>query len=691
MSDLLKMLDQYRKSKIAIYGLGTETERVLTQIDQEFQVIGLLDGYREDGILYGKPIISLKKAIEAGVKLILVVARPGSCKAIAKRIGKICKENQIDLLDVRGKNLCDLKKATYDFKAVNGVTREYLTNIINENEVVSIDLFDTLVMRQTLFPADIFEMLDCKLREKGIVIEDFCKKRLDSEKHVSQYTAPTLTEIYSYMRDVYFMSEITPDELAQLEWSIDYELVIPRREMCDFMSQAYSQGKDFYIVSDTYYTRNQLSQLLEKCGITFYTDIFVSCEYRTGKTGRLFEIVKDKIHGNSCVHIGDDSIADVENARKHGIAACHIYSGLELLESTGYLGLWDSIDGLADRIKVGMFVADLFNSPFQFETAERKISVKNAYDIGYLFFAPIISDFVIWFEEQVKKYRLQNVLFCARDGYLIKKLYDELKDETSSIYFLTSRTAAIRAGIEDEKDIEYVSEMKFSGTLEEQLWERFGITASEEADYSGVSQGRVSLLDYSNEILEKASVCRRNYRLYIDSLAMQKGDAAFFDFVAKGTSQMYLRRLIKNHLKGIYFLQLEEEHMEDKGLDIIPFYKKEERDNSSILENYYILETMLTSPMPSVKEFDERGEPCYAKETRKDEDIECFLTAQEGIADYFKTFLRLCPETERKINRKIDELFLTLIHGISVLDHSFRNLKVEDPFFNRTTEVEDLI
>ncbi len=691
MSDLLEMFSQYRKSKIAIYGLGTETERVLNQIDQEFQIIGLLDGYREDGMLYGKPIISLEKAIEAEVKLILVVARPGSCKAIAKRISKVCKENQIDLIDIRGKDLCDLKKITYDFKAVNGITKEHLTRLVNENEVVSIDLFDTIVIRQTLFPTDIFEMIDCKLREQGITIDDFGRKRLESEKYLSKFTAPTLVEIYLYMRDTYGILAISPEELAELEWKIDYGLVVPRQEMCNFMSEIRSQGKKIYIVSDTYYTQEQLKKLLEKCDITFYTDIFASCEYKTGKTGRLFEIVKDRISGRSCLHIGDDIVADVENAEKHGIASCQIYSGMELLESAGYLGLWDNIDGLADRIKVGMFASDLFNSPFQFETAERKISVKNAYDIGYLFFAPMISDFVIWFEEQVKRYSLQNVLFCARDGYLIKKLYDELKGNTSSIYFLTSRTAAIRAGMEDEKDIEYVSEMKFSGTIEEQLQERFGITVSVRADQNGVIRGQASLSDYSHEILEKASVCRRNYGVYIDSLAMQKKDTAFFDFVAKGTSQMYLGRLMEEHLKGLYFLQLEEEYMQSKGLDIISFYKKEERDNSAIFENYYILETMLTSPMPSVKEFDEYGKPCYAEETRKSENIACILSVQEGIADYFKTFLQICPKTERKVNKKIDELFLTLIHGISVLDQNFKDLKVEDPFFNRTTEVEDLI
>lgn len=691
MSDLLEMFGQYRKSKIAIYGLGTETERVLSQIDQEFQIIGLLDSYKEDGMLYGKPIISFKEAVEKGVKLIIVVARPGSCKAIAKRISNACKENQIDLIDIRGKDLCDLKKVTYDFKSVNGITKEHLTRLVNENEVISIDLFDTLVMRQTLFPTDIFEMIDCRLRERGIAIDDFGRKRLESEKYLSKFTAPTLVEIYSYMRDTYSMSEITPDELAQIEWSIDYNLVIPRQEMCDFMSEICNQGKEIYIVSDTYYTQEQLEKLLNKCGITFYTDIFASCEYKTGKTGRLFEIVKDRISGESCLHIGDDTVTDIESAEKHGISSCHIYSGIELLEQAGYLRLWDNIEQLADRIKVGMFVSKLFNSPFQFETKERRISVKNAYDIGYIFFAPMISDFVIWFEEQVKQYDLQNIWFCARDGYLIKKLYDQLTGDTSSLYFLTSRTAAIRAGVENEQDIEYVREMKFSGTLTEQLWERFGISDSCEINCNAVSREKVTLLDYSDEILKKACANRKNYMMYIEQLNMQKGDVAFFDFVAKGTSQMYMERLVENHLKGLYFLQLEEEYMRDKELDIVSFYKKEERDSSAIFDNYYILETMLTSPMPSVKEFDENGEPCYAQETRKDKDIVCFLKAQEGIFDYFKTYLKICPGSEMKADKKLNELFLMLIHGITILDKNFEELKVEDPFFNRMTDVSDLI
>ncbi len=682
------MFQKYKNSPIAIYGLGAETEKALPELEKDFQVIGLLDGYRESGMMYNKPIISMQQAMESHISLILVVARPGSCKAISKRIGSLCKENQIDLFDVRGRDLGAEKKLTYHFGRTDGITKSRMQQLIIGKGAISVDLFDTLVMRQTLFPEDIFEIVDYQLREKGIIIEDFCKKRLAGEKYLSKYSAPTLTDIYEYMKKTYNIPDMTPHELAELEWMADARMLIPRQEMCALIEEAFRQGKEVYIVSDTYYSKKQIIKMLEKCNITFYTDIFASCEYRTGKTQQLFECLKEKIHGRQCIHIGDDAVADIESAKKHGLAACQVYSGTELLEMTGYLGLWNRAESLADRIKTGMFTARLFNSPFQFEAKERKISVKNANDIGYLFFAPIISDFVIWFKKQIKEHGLHNVWFCARDGYLIKKLYDELDNDRKSVYFLTSRTAAIRAGMEDEEDIRYVANMKFSGTLREQLEERFGITVPEGSIREDNGD---DLLDYLQEILSKASVNRENYKKYIDGLPVEEGTVAFFDFVAKGTSQMYIERFAGRHLKGLYFLQLEERDMRGKGLDIQSFYREGEQEGSVVFENYYILEAMLTAPLPSVTGFDEKGAPHYAEETRKKEDIECFLAAQNGIIDYFKTYLKLCPETEINGNRELDEIFLGLIHNIAILDRRFLSLKVEDPFFHRNTDMTDLI
>lgn len=535
MADLFA---DYKNEKTALYGLGAETEKALKALNDTCQIVGLLDGFREEGRLYGMPIISLITAVEKNVRLIIVVARPGSCRAIKRRIGDVCKRNGIRLLDIRGIDLLVEKKTAYDFSGVNGVTKAWLMEKIQKMDAVSFDLFDTLVMRRTLYSDDIAEYVDHSLRKKGILIPDFCRKRLQSEKELSKKTASTLTEIYeNVMNNVEDSAAagVTAGQLAEMEWEVDFRLLVPRKEVCRILMGAAAAQKRVYILSDTYYRKEQLEKILEKCGITEYTEIFASCEYGTGKMQDLYEILKGRECAEKCLHIGDDIAADIEAARRHGFETCRLFSGADLLEVVGNLGFTGYMDSLPERLKIGMFTAEIFNSPFQFEEEQGQICIAKAYHIGYLLCAPMISDFVVWLYRCMREQKFRNLWFSARDGYLIQKLYQYLLqllgEEDRTIYFLTSRTAAIRAGVKNEEDIRYVDEMKFSGTLEKCLRERFGI---ETGTISGINEpeDRSSLMKYRTVILENAGVARQNYKKYIDRLEIREGDIAFFDFVA---------------------------------------------------------------------------------------------------------------------------------------------------------------
>lgn len=681
MPELLQVLERYKKDKIAIYGLGIETEKLLYKIENSYHIIGLLDSYREEGELYGKRIISMGEMVQEKCRLILVVARPGSCRAIAQRIENICRQQNIALYDVRGKNLLEEKRAIYNLNASDGITKSKLAKKINNTEVISVDLFDTLLMRQTFFATDVVELVEKKLSGYGIFVKDFVKKRLRCEKQLSQTKAPTLVEIYQAMLEGEECT-ISAGELAELEYQIDYELIIPRYEFRDYITSYFNKGKKVYIVSDTYYTRAQIEKMLAKCHIVCYTDILISCEYHTSKTQELYHKLLNIIGKQECLHIGDDSIADVKSAMKNGLSVCKIYSAVELLEMVGYLGIWEDIHSLSDRIKVGLFISNLFNSPFQFETRNSQLKVRQAKSLGYLFFAPIISDFVIWFAKQIEQKKIENIWFCARDGYLIQKLYQELCPKRKTTYFLTSRIAAIRAGVQDERDIQYIENMRFSGTIREQMQKRFGVSVKEE---------RASLLDYKQEIMEKVICDRQNMQKYLSTINTVEGEIAFFDFVAKGTCQLFVSHLLSQHLKGVYFLQLEEEQMQDDNLDVIAYYRSEEKNNSAIFEDYYILETVLTAPTPSIEGFDEQGSPLYAVEERSQEDIRCFQEAQEGIFDYFRTYLHICPQKLREPNKHLSEKLLRMIHMVNIENEMFLKLNVEDAFFNRTTKMRSLL
>lgn len=683
------MKEKEHNRKIAIYGIGIETKKILPNIISQYDVIGLLDSFMTEGNIYGQPIISIEKAISEGISLIIVVARPGSCKAITKRIANICVSNNIGLYDIRGKNLLADDKIVYDYSAVEGYTYDDLLSRINQYDVVSFDLFDTLIMRTVASVTDVYELVNSALTEKGVCIDNFVDKRIAAEKKLARVCAPTLCQIY---REVLNGSDvISAEEISDIEYGIDTQLIVPRYDMLGIISKINNDNKKVYITSDTYYSREQLQNTLSIVGVTGYEYILASCEYGTGKTQDLFEELKRVVGTNSILHVGDDVLADISSAKKHGIDAFHVYSGADLLDMTGGFGLYKFQKNLADRIKIGMFVSSLFNSPFQFET-DKKIKVSDAKNIGNLFFAPILIDFVVWFRDKAQEDNITNILFGARDGYLIKAIFEIMYPLLKSHYFFTSRISAIRAGIENEADIIYVNDMKFSGSVEDNLYTRFGIEAKT-VTADEIDDCDSGLLKYKSEIMKSAFGKRKNNKRYIDSLNLDDGDIVFFDFVAKGTSQMFVERLFDNKIKGLYFMQLEPDNMKDKGLDIESFYSGDEckATANAIFDDYYILETILTSPEPSIDEFDENGKPVYATETRNDMDIDCVMKVQKGILDYAERFNRICPAEERIVNKALDEAFLSLIHNIVIEDETFLNLVVEDPFFNRRTDVRDVL
>ncbi len=656
-------------NKIALYGLGTETERFLNNHKKEYCIEGLLDSYRISGEVYGYPIISIQHAVEIGVKSIIVIARPGSCKVIAKKIREVCLNNDICLLDVRGNDLLELSGAKYDFSGIEGYTKEELKSAIDKADIISFDLFDTLISRKFYYYTDIFELLE---------VDPLL--RLNAEKELSKFGAPKLLEIYEkVIKDGHYIDK-SSEALAEAEWNFDFSSMFLRNGMRDILLYAKNNGKQVVLTTDCYYSAKHVKDILARFNIDFFDDIFVSSESGTSKTQELYSKVLEGKTGVSALHIGDDEYADVEKARLYGFDTFRIYSGKDLFDLLGGMGIETWADTYSDRVKLGLYIAKQFSDPFQFEDSQKRMMIDKAANIGDEICAPVITDFTIWMDRKCEEYKFDNLLLCARDGYIIDKIWKKINSKCREIYFLTSRTAAIRAGVTSETDVEYVDSMKYFGDEKENLLVRFGINCE-----------TVDLCRKNDIILSNARMKRKNYMKYMDSLQLSRDNLGIFDFVAKGTTQFFIQKIIKQHLVGLYFLQLEPEFMSDKNLEIDSFYKNEERDDSVIFDNYYILETVLTSLDPSVDEFDDQGRPVYSSETRSRDNLDCVTFIQEGIMEYVDDYLKMVPKDKRLINKKINEAFLSLINKISITDPLFNSLVIEDPFFGRMTDIKDVM
>lgn len=98
MLELKELLARYKDKKIAIYGLGTETEKFLKEIANNLWVIGLLDSYQNSGKLYGKPIISLEQAVAEHVRLILVAARRARAGQLQSELAEFAGKSRLPCL-----------------------------------------------------------------------------------------------------------------------------------------------------------------------------------------------------------------------------------------------------------------------------------------------------------------------------------------------------------------------------------------------------------------------------------------------------------------------------------------------------------------------------------------------------------------------------------------------------------------
>jgi len=409
---------------IAIYGLSNLTQKLLGQLREEFNIIGLLDGYRQSGTLYGKSIISMEQAIQSKVEAIIVVARPSSRRIIVNRIREICKEHGIKLYDVHGNDLLEPISNRANSNAVKGSGKEELLKRIDENEVISFDIFDTLITRATLYPTDVFELVEQRILSRHGHGYDFSNKRQEAERTLSRIGTPTIYDIYQQLEEQIDLNKQELKEILEIEWQTEKEVILPRYDMCEVFQYALEKQKKVYLVSDMYYPAELLKSLLDELGIVGYERLLVSCDYRTTKGLELFKILKGIAGNTSYIHIGDNYLSDIKGAQCNGIEGAWVRSGIDMFESLYWSEQFAEYNDLTDRVKLGMFVSRMFNSPFIL--SETQLTINNPKDFGYLFLAPILSQYCIWLYNRLLQNNENTILLGARDGFLLKRLLDEL-------------------------------------------------------------------------------------------------------------------------------------------------------------------------------------------------------------------------------------------------------------------------
>ena len=302
---------------------------------------------------------------------------------------------------------------------------------LKDYDVISFDVFDTLIFRPFSVPTDLFflvgesfEIMDfknirtwaeCDAREK-------CKKR-------NGHMEIDLKEIWENLEKE---TGLSVEEGMEIEQKTEQKLCYANPFMLEVWKHLQSMNKKLIIVSDMYLPEECIANILENAGFTGIEKIYVSNTYHKSKAeGSLYhEVIKD-YNGLSIAHVGDNPHSDDKMARKCGITVLpypNINKNVLLYRPMDM----SAIVGSAYRAIVS---SHLYNGLHSFGME---------YEYGFIYGGLFAVGYCNFIHEYYNQHGLNKLLFLSRDGDILKQVYDFLYPEDSTEYVYWSRKAAVK-------------------------------------------------------------------------------------------------------------------------------------------------------------------------------------------------------------------------------------------------------
>ncbi len=305
-------------------------------------------------------------------------------------------------------------------------------------DVVSFDIFDTLIFRSLALPTDVFYFIGEKL---GIM--DFKNIRAWAEWDARVKNSQKTGHMEIGLADIWENLEEDVGCDAALGMELEKEAELAFCYANPFMKEVWQElqkaGRRIIVVSDMYLPSDFLLEMLEKNGFTGMEKLYVSCEYGKSKAdGKLFKLVKKELGKVSVVHVGDNPHSDGVMAKKTGFASV-IYPNIN-----HNILLYRPFDmsylvGSAYRALVS---AHLYNGSSSYGIE---------YEYGYLYGGLFVLGYCQFIHEYVQKHGTDRILFLSRDGDILRQVYSLLYPDEKTEYVYWSRKAATKLMADEDK------------------------------------------------------------------------------------------------------------------------------------------------------------------------------------------------------------------------------------------------
>ena len=454
-------------------------------------------------------------------------------------------------------------------------------------EVLSLDIFDTVLLRRTYRPIDVFKLLERKAVEQlALPSAPYAlarKKAEDKARESVKGGEVNIKQIYQALGELLELSEAQLSSLQSLEWSLEKKVLYADPRWLELYQQYQKKGKRVIFITDMYWPKNDLTNLLHELGFN-KAEIFASCDYGLSKHDGALQphIIQELgLLSSDILHIGDNYRSDFVQSRQADMQAYH------WCEPYVYRPLSEQVE-FPPRLNEDPFSLRLMGEARHMELI-RPLELSSdplMERLGRELAGPLYYCFLNWLVQAARKDGISNLVFIGRDGYFWEKTMKLLdkkhnlgfeftylhasrkvfafasfrKLDARAIEFLSVPNPSLRVrdfidrtGLDSTRYLDLIQSVGFS-SLNEVLTSEHGGSFLRQ-DY----ESRLSRLFWLIEVdlLESFRRCREGLLQSLDEKSFDIEDSAIVDIGWQGSSAHALAHLLNLHepesLKAYFF------------------------------------------------------------------------------------------------------------------------------------------
>ncbi len=321
-------------------------------------------------------------------------------------------------------------------------------------QTVIVNVFDTAVLTPWSRTKDMYFLLDdlfAKMTDSNLVFHEL-RSRYDRCKDM------TIHDIYDALCCQSHLSTASGKELKERECQLLLDFCKPREFVKALYFEAQSSAKEIIFSFSGPLDPEMVQMILKQCGYTG--------NYRLFHEHDLKHMMEKGQWKKNILYLGshsafENSVADHVTIPDTVDVLCGESDMGILCEKAVWIAAGNTVayDRMKNSAGIGIMRKMIANRFFDYPFVHwKKDSLFNVdpYFAGYYTLGMHLAGIVKWIVEEAKIHRYRRILFCSRDGFLIKQAYDSYKKIVpqlpESIYIQASRKALLPALLKTEAD-----------------------------------------------------------------------------------------------------------------------------------------------------------------------------------------------------------------------------------------------